>query len=387
MIRRGGEAEHTAELKMSPFRTEQPPPTETPDASSHPATRVSGDAAGEHRPNPFLRSPSPQKSKNHPEPPHTTPRSAIRPADGAGPAGAVAPPPRVAAQVLPKGFGSSDAAAVARWCADPALPGLRATVFSVGGGVGVSTVTAAVGGFVAALSPDPVVALEWADRPWAGLSRRVAGEPQSLSVAQWREHPVAASDPVAALRLAPSGPSGLRVLGAASGQLPWWWASIPTPVGLFLDAGSWDGNPELPQLLARGGSVAVMVARADGAGVDAALTALGVLKSAAGSRPPEVLLVLVDAGGYGRVAIKAATQLAGSMTQVVTIGQSEALRRTPLRIDQLEKPTAAAIAQIAHQIADRTWRRGHAAGLALPGGDAAATPTPRSTPSFQEETA
>jgi len=390
MIRRGGDADNAAELKMAPFRTAgHKPGVERPSAPTHPGTRVPGDAAENNPPNPFLRPSGRQEKRNHPQPPAPPTAPLAEPAA----THTTEPPPRVASKVLPKGFRSSDAAAVARWCVDPALPGLRATVFSVGGGVGVSTVTAAIGGFVAALSTDPVVALELADRPWAGLSRRVAGEPQSLSVVQWRQDPAVSADPVAALKLAAAGPSGLRVLGAAADQLPWWWATIPAPVAVFLDAGSFDSNPQLPGLLAQGGPVAVMVARADGSGVDAALTALAVLKSAVHGRPPEVLVVLVDAGGYGRVAVKAAAQLVGSVAQVVTVGQSEALRRNPLRIDQLEKPTAAAIARIAHHIADRTWRRGAAtasnADLAPSGGAATVHPAQPFTPSssLQEETA
>lgn len=383
-----GYAARRIEPKMTTAQSFAADPARKPNTRSlpvHPASRVSG-VRGSQGSNPFLRGSGPLPGMDNSRTSGLTARPGVRTATPETSARTLPVPMKV----LPRGFRGSDAAAVAKWCADPTLPGLRATLFSVGGGVGVSTVTAAIGGLVAALSADPVVALELADRPWSGLSRRIAGEPQALSVAQWRQHLAVAADPVSALKFVPAGPSGLHVLGAAEEQLKWWVDTTPPAVGVFVDAGSWESNPGLPGLLARWRPATVMVVRADAGGVDAALVGLGQLRSRADGRSPEVLLVLVDTGGYGRVAVKAATQLAGSVAQVVTVGQSEALRREPLRIDQLEKPTAAAIAKIVHHIADRTWRSGAAAAaadMAPPGGVATVPPTQPPSPSPQEETA
>jgi len=68
-------------------------------------------------------------------------------------------------RTLPRGFVSRNAAAVAGWAADPNVVGVRPVVFSAGGGVGVSTVVAAVGGFLASVSVSPVLALESTRRP------------------------------------------------------------------------------------------------------------------------------------------------------------------------------------------------------------------------------
>lgn len=179
------------------------------------------------------------------------------------------------------------------------------------------------------------------------------------------------------------------MLGHGGGELEALLAQLPPQVSVLTDAGSLDANPGIPALLTSGVGPAVLVARADAAGVDAALVALAHLRTVL---PPQVavdpLLVLIDAGGYGRVTVRAAAQLASSVTTAISIAQSPALRTAPIRIDQLEKPVAAAIADIAHAIADRTHRRGHTIqGAAMDLSSDVRAPESGSTAIHQEESA
>jgi len=270
---------------------------------------------------------------------------------------AVAPPVAVRVpRTLPRGFASRNAAAVAGWAADPNV-GVRPVVFSAGGGVGVSTVVAAVGGFLASVSVSPVLAVESTRRPWSSLTRFVTGDTRSMSGEAWQELR-SGHDLDSALSMAPSGASGLRVLhqDSAGFEGDWLTGQLPAAASVIIDGGSLD-NPALTGLLSTW-PVAVLVVRADPAGVDAALVTVGHLRA---SLPAglDVLMVLSDCGAFGGATVRAAAKLAGSVGEVLTLPNSAGLREQPIRIDRLDKPVAAVIADITHSVVDRSWRRGN----------------------------
>jgi len=260
-------------------------------------------------------------------------------------------------RTLPRGFASRNAAAVAGWAADPNVVGVRPVVFSAGGGVGVSTVVAAMGGFLASVSVSPVLALESTRRPWSSLTRFVTGDTRGMSVTEWQELR-SGHDLDSAPSLAPGGASGLRVLhqDSAGFEGDWLTGQLPAAASVIIDGGSLD-NPDLTGLLTTW-PVAVLVIRADPAGVDAALVTVGHLRA---SLPAglDVLMVLSDCGAFGGATVRAAAKLAGSVGEVLTLPNSAGLREQPIRIDRLDKPVAAVIADITHSVVDRSWRRGN----------------------------
>ena len=258
-------------------------------------------------------------------------------------------------RTLPRGFASRNAAAVAGWAADPNVVGVRPVLFSAGGGVGVSTVVAAVGGFLASVSVSPVLAVESTRRPWSSLTRFVTGDTRGMSVEAWQELRCG-HDLDSALSMAPGGASGLRVLQDGGGELERLAGQLPAAASVIIDGGSLD-NPDLAGLLTTW-PVAVLVVRADPAGVDAALVTVGHLRA---SLPAglDVLMVLSDSGAFGGATVRAAAKLAGSVGEVLTLPNSAGLREQPIRIDRLDKSVAAVIADITHSVVDRSWRRGN----------------------------
>ncbi len=289
-------------------------------------------------------------------PPAPTPMAAPAPSTVVP---AVAPVAVRVPRTLPRGFASRNAAAVAGWAADPSVVGVRPVVFSAGGGVGVSTVVAAVGGFLASVSVSPVLAVESTRRPWSSLTRFVTGDTRGMSVAAWQELRSSGHDLDSALSMAPSGASGLRVLhqDSAGFKQDWLTGQLPAAASVIIDGGSLD-NPDLAGLLSTW-PVAVLVVRADPAGVDAALVTVGHLRASLPAGGLDVLMVLSDCAAFGGATVRAAAKLAGSVGEVLTLPNSAGLREQPIRIDRLDKSVAAVIADIAHSVVDRSWRRGN----------------------------
>jgi len=397
---RGGRADDAgAELNMTPFRRPSAPePAPSPavpdedadvgisgDPSAQPVGRQpvepvrrwqsfgggrSAAAAQWQEPTPVvdpdlavvdLVRPPPNRYVIPPAPtPTPTPMAALAPSPSPSPSTvvpAVAPVAVRTPRTLPRGFASRNAAAVAGWAADPNVVGVRPVVFSAGGGVGVSTVVAAVGGFLASVSVSPVLAVESTRRPWSSLTRFVTGDTRGMSVAGWQDLRCG-HDLDSALSMAPGGASGLRVLHQDSGGFEgdWLTGQLPAAASVIIDGGSLD-NPDLAGLLTTW-PVAVLVVRADPAGVDAALVTVGHLRA---SLPAglDVLMVLSDSGAFGGATVRAAAKLAGSVGEVLTLPNSAGLREQPIRIDRLDKPVAAVIADITHSVVDRSWRRGN----------------------------
>ena len=322
-------------------RWEQPTPAANPALAAADLVRPP--------PNRYVIPPTPPT----PTPPMAAPVPALMPVVPADSPPVVVREPRT----LPRGFISRNAAAVAGWAADPSVVGVRPVVFSAGGGVGVSTVVATMGGFLASVSVSPVLALESTRRPWSSLTRLVTGDARGLSADAWQAlrsgHDL---DFGAAWSTAPGGPSGLRVLHQGGGELDLLTGQLPVAASVIVDGGSLD-NADLAGLLSTQ-PVAVLVVRADPAGVDAALVTVGHLRA---SLPGglDVLMVLSDSGSVGGATVRAAAKLAGSVGEVLTLPNSAGLREQPIRIDRLDKSVAAVIADITHAVVDRTWRRGH----------------------------
>jgi len=393
---RGGRADDAgAELNMTPFRRAAPEPAPSPavpdedadvgisgDPSAQPVGRQpvepvrrwqsfgggrSAAAAQWQEPTPVvdpalavvdLVRPPPTRYVIPPAP-TPTPMAALAPSPSPSKTvvPAVAPVAVRTPRTLPRGFASRNAAAVAGWAADPDAAGVRPVVFSAGGGVGVSTVVAAVGGFLASVSVSPVLAVESTRRPWSSLTRYVTGDTRGMSVTEWQDLR-SGHDLDSALSLAPGGASGLRVLhqDSAGFEGDWLTGQLPAAASVIIDGGSLD-NPDLAGLLSTW-PVAVLVVRADPAGVDAALVTVGHLRA---SLPAglDVVMVLSDCGAFGGGTVRAAAKLAGSVGEVLTLPNSAGLREQPIRIDRLDKSVAAVIADITHSVVDRTWRRGH----------------------------
>lgn len=398
----GGRADDTgAELNMTPFRratTAQPAPS-TALRDEDTGVGISGDPSAQPV-KPVRRwqtlrgggrSATAAVQSQEPAPavdPDPAVVDLVRPPSPAPVVSIVAPAAVIQVpRMLPRGFASRAAAAVAGWAADPNVVGVRPVVFSAGGGVGVSTVVAAVGGFLASVSVSPVLAVESTRRPLSSLTRLVTGDTRGLSVEAWQDLR-AGHDLDSALSFAPSGASGLRVLpqGSAALERDWPAGELPAAASVISDGGALD-NPDLMGLLSTW-PVAVLVVRADPAGVDAALVTVGHLRA---SLPGlDVVMVLNDCGAFGGATVRAAAKLAGSVGDVVTLPNSAGLREQPIRIDRLDKPVAAAIADITHSVVDRSWRRGHpqpaeSATASSAGGDVAGSNPALSAMPYQKE--
>jgi len=243
---------------------------------------------------------------------------------------------------LPKGFGGAAAVEVGRRLVDPQWPGLRVECFSAGaGGVGAATVTVAIASLAAAVRPHPVLAVETVRGPWRNLYRRVIGTPRGLSADEWltAQTPSAGTTQVSDV---PSSTCGLRAWDTVV-DLPMLAERVlSSSVSLFVNRG--------PLPAARwptgGPSSRVLVARADPAGVDAALAT-----ASEATTTPE-LIVLVDTGRFGTARVRAGVRLAGSVAPAVLVPWSAGLQRCPLPIDRLERSCASAIADVMYQLTE-----------------------------------
>jgi len=248
---------------------------------------------------------------------------------------------------LPHGFGSREAAAVAAWAADPTRAGIRPVIVGAGGGVGVSVITAAVASLVAAVGVSPVIAAEATRRSRSSLSRWLLTDPtDGVAYGSWR-----AAGPDNELNRLPRTSTGLRVIDQLADHDLQLGASIPATVSVVVDSGSAETS-----LAAMSDRVIVLVARADPSGVDDALWALDHFVHV-DPHSAELVLVLNDTGGYHSPASRSAGRLARStVTRVVEMPQSDALRRAPIRIERFDRRTADVVSAIGHAVVDATWR-------------------------------
>lgn len=243
---------------------------------------------------------------------------------------------------LPRGFGGAEAVEVSRRLADPGWPPLHAEICGTAGGVGTTTLTAAAAAFAAVVSVRPVLAVETRRSPARTLFRRVTGEVGGLPADTWRTA-TGYRDLDDALAEVPAAPSGLRC-----------WDSV-TDVDALRDhlggrASLLISRGELRGRHSIGGQdpVRVLVARADGCGVDAALAT-----AAASALDPQVL-VLMNTARFPASEVRAASRLARSLAPVISVPWSPPLQSSPLPIDRLDKHTAAAIAALVYQLTEFT---------------------------------
>jgi MinD-like ATPase involved in chromosome partitioning or flagellar assembly len=261
-------------------------------------------------------------------------------ASGFGPSGLMA---------APAGFTGPAAVQAWRWLTT-AAPAPRVLVCGAGGGVGVTTVVATLAGLLAAARPDRVVAVEVARRDYSPLTRQVCGPVDPVTAGTWlTDH----GDRVPDLAELPAGPSGARVVQAGAHWWPRLTEQLTADTAVVADLGSIDHADTRTLLLAHRGP-AVMVARADSAGVTAALAALTALDAA--GLPHRPVLVLCDAAGSRPGVLRTAQRLAATAADVLILPKAPVLRRSPIPIGGWDRALSNALADLTCALArpDRT---------------------------------
>ena len=239
----------------------------------------------------------------------------------------------------PAGF--TGAAAVRAWSwLTQATPAPRVLVCAAGGGVGATTVVAVLAGLIAAARPDRVLAVEVARRDFSPLTRQVCGPVDAVSAGTWLKPGDAPARDLSGL---PAGPSGARVVQAGAQWWPQLTARLPAGTAVIADLGSLEHRDTHELLLAHPGPT-VMVARADSAGVTAALAAMTELDAAGLARRP--VLVLCDAAGSRPGVLRTAKRLAATAADVLVLPKAQALRRGPVPIGGWDRALSDALAEL-----------------------------------------
>ena len=149
-----------------------------------------------------------------------------------------------------------------------------------------------------------------------------------------------------------------------------WWprlsAELPADTAAVADLGSLEHADARALLLEHVGP-AVMVARADSAGVTAALATLTELDAAGLTRRP--VLVLCDAAGCRPGVLRTAQRLAATAAQAVVLPKAPALRRAPMPVSGWDRRLSAAMAELVCALADPTTAGGRAVGSAAERGE------------------
>ncbi|MGS0688870.1 hypothetical protein ACVBEQ_27595 [Nakamurella sp. GG22] len=240
--------------------------------------------------------------------------------------------------LAPAGF--TGPAAVRAWSWLTGAPDPSVLVCAAGGGVGATTVVAVLAGLIAAARPDRVLAVEVARRDFSPLTRQVCGPVDAVSVGTWLEPGDA---PVRDLSGLPAGPSGARVVQAGAQWWPQLTARLPADTAVVADLGSLEHRDTHEVLLGHCGPT-VMVARADSAGVTAALAAITELDAAGLARRP--VLVLCDAAGSRPGVLRTAKRLAATAADVLVLPKAPALRRGPVPICGWDRALSDALAEL-----------------------------------------
>ncbi len=239
----------------------------------------------------------------------------------------------------PAGFTGPAAVRAWSWLTDT-VPAPRMLVCAAGGGVGVTTVVAALAGLMAAARPDRVLAVEVARRDYSALTRQVAGPVDAVPAGAWMTPEAAQLPDLGSL---PAGPSGARVVQAGAHWWPRLIERLAADTAVVADLGSLEHADTRAVLLYHDGP-AVMVARADSAGVTAALAALTELDAAGLTRRP--VLVLCDAAGSRPGVLRTAQRLAATAADVVVLPKAPALRRSPVPVGGWDRALSAALADL-----------------------------------------
>ncbi|GGM09992.1 hypothetical protein [Nakamurella endophytica] len=244
-----------------------------------------------------------------------------------------------AGRSAPAGFTGPAALRAWLWLTDT-VPAPRVLVCAAGGGVGATTVVAALVGLMAAARPDQVLAVELARREFSQLTRQVCGAVDAVSVGGWLPSDVEQAPDLAGL---PSGPSGARVVQAGAHWWPRLSERLTADTAVVADLGSLEHADTRALLLDHDGP-AVMVARADSAGVTAALAALTELDAAGLTRRP--VLVLCDAAGSRPGVLRTAQRLAATAADVLVLPKAPVLRRSPVPVGGWDRAVSGALAEL-----------------------------------------
>jgi hypothetical protein len=250
-------------------------------------------------------------------------------------------------RAAPAGFTGVDAAAAWTWLTTSADAPQIMVCSAPGVGVEGTRVAALLAGVMGAART--TLAVEIGRGTAASLTHLVCGSAaERVSAADWLPQ-----DPAQAphLRLLPDGPSGTRVVQTGTHLWGHLQPRIPAGTAVITDLGSVDHHDVRGVLISHPGP-AVMIARADTAGVTAALAALTDLDAEGLPRRP--LLVLADAEGARPGALRAAQRLAQTTGGgVVVVPRCRELRACPIPASGWRKDLAAAVAAILAGLAAR----------------------------------
>ena len=253
------------------------------------------------------------------------------------PPAAVDGTPSEPGRTAPAGFTGPAAVLAWEWMT-VAAP--RLLVCAAGGGVGVTTLVATLAGLMAAARPDRVLAVEVARRDYSPLTRQVCGPVDAVSAGTWL---AGDSGHVPALAGLPAGPSGARVVQAGAHWWPRLTEQLAVDTAVVADLGSLEHADTRTLLLDHQGP-AIMVARADSAGVTAALAALTELDAAGLTHRP--VLVLCDAAGSRPGVLRTAQRLAATAADALVLPKAPALRRSPIPIGGWDRALSTALADL-----------------------------------------
>ncbi|WP_170215131.1 MinD/ParA family ATP-binding protein [Micromonospora aurantiaca] len=239
------------------------------------------------------------------------------------------------------------------------------SVSSADGGVGRSTLTAALGGVLALASPAPIVAVDATARAWGGLGHRVvrgsAASAWDASVAETK-----LADPRTAEELMQRGPTGLRVLVGESKMTaqrrPPTWSEMFGVIGhlrsvyamALLDLPAADNTPTWRAL--GWATVPVLVSRATVDALQHTMRLLAHLKAAGLDQVAESAVVVVMTTTHSTAReVRAVEQLARqAATHLVRVPFDPVLARPdPLDPRSLSKATRTALTEVAAAVVDR----------------------------------
>ena len=267
---------------------------------------------------------------------------------------------------IPREFGGGSQVESLWLRASSLLPGCPlVSVSSADGGVGRSTLTAALGGVLALASPAPIVAVDATARAWGGLGHRAVG---GGAASAWDASAAEArlADPLVAEELMQRGPTGLRVLVGESKMTaqrrPPTWSEMFGVIGhlrsvyamALLDLPAADNSPTWRAL--GWATVPVLVSRATVDSLQHTMRLLAHLKAAGLDQVAESAVVVVMTTTHSTAReVRAVEQLARRTARhLVRVPFDPALAHAvPLDPRSLSKATRTALTEVAAAVVDR----------------------------------
>jgi hypothetical protein len=266
--------------------------------------------------------------------------------DPSEPAGAAAP-----SRLAPAGFTGAAAERAWAWITGAAPPRMLVCA-APGVGLEGTRITALVAGVLGAARR--TLAVEIARGASSSLTRLVCGSSaEAVSAVDWLPADVTA---MARLEALPAGPSGTRVVQTGTHFFDRLLERAPAETALVTELGCLE-HADVRGVLRTHPGPTVMVARADQAGVTAALAALTDLD--AEGVPHRPLLVLADTDGARPAALRTAQRLAATgADRVVVVPRSRELRACPIPVGGWRRDLSAAVAELLDGLAQQAARRG-----------------------------